>query len=401
MRPNAICAGRTIMKETSRIETEQVAGNGLLHRRMFLAGGAAAMGAGAVVDRAAAAPLAVEPWMKIPGAPFNGYGQPSKYEEKVARTWASQPGTGGTGSSRTPHHLLNGMITPSGLHYERSHSGIPDVNPDAHRLLVHGLVKQPLVFTLDDLARYPMESRIAFLECAGNSGALFAKDPAAANVQAIHGLLSCQEWTGIRLSTLLQEAGVEAQAKWILAEGADAAGMSRSFPVEKAMDDAMIALYQNGERVRPSNGYPIRLLLPGFEGNMNVKWLRRIKLTEGPTMTKDETSKYTILLPNGKSLQFCFAQEAKSMITRPSPGLAMGSPGLYEITGLAWSGYGRIKKVEVSADGGKSWGAAALQEPVLSKALTRFRVPWQWDGGPATLQSRATDESGYVQPSRS
>src|SRR5499427_2498770 len=201
------------MKEMSRSESEQVAGNGLLHRRVFLAGGAAAMGAGAMVNQAGAAPLAVEPWMKIPGAPFNGYGQPSKYEEKVARTWASAPGTGGTGSARTPHHLLTGMITPSGLHYERSHSGIPDIDPDAHRLVIHGLVKRPLMFTLDDLGRYPLESRIVFLECAGNSGALFAKDPAAANVQAIHGLLSCQEWTGIRLSTLLQEAGVEPQAK--------------------------------------------------------------------------------------------------------------------------------------------------------------------------------------------
>jgi len=389
------------MKETSRIEAEQVAGNGLLHRRMFLAGGVAAMGAGAAVNQARAAPLTVEPWMKIPGTGFNGYGQPSKYEEKVARTWASAPGTTGTGSSRTPHHLLNGMITPSGLHYERSHSGIPDINPDTHRLLIHGLVKRPLVFTLDDLGRYPMHSQIAFVECAGNSGALFAKEPTAANVQAIHGLLSCSEWTGVKLSVLLQEAGIEPAAKWVLAEGADAAGMSRSFPVEKALDDALICLYQNGERVRPANGYPVRLLLPGFEGNMNVKWLRRIKLTEGPTMTKDETSKYTILLPSGKALQFVFPLEGKSIITHPSPGLTVRGAGLYEISGLAWSGYGKITKVEVSADGGKSWGVAALQEPVLSKAATRFRMAWQWDGGPAVLQSRSTDETGYVQPSRS
>jgi len=388
------------MKETFRSEFEQVAGNGLLHRRMFLAGGAAAVGAGAMADQAGAAPLAVEPWMKIPGAGFNGYGQPSKYEEKVARTWASAPGTTGTGSSRTPHHLLNGMITPSGLHYERSHSGIPDIDPDTHRLVIHGLVKRPLVFTLDDLGRYPMQSRIAFVECAGNSGALFAKQPAQANVQAIHGLLSCSEWTGVMLSVLLQEAGVEPTAKWVLAEGADAAGMSRSFPIEKALDDAMICLYQNGERVRPANGYPVRLLLPGFEGNMNVKWLRRIKLTEGPTMTKDETSKYTILLPSGKALQFVFPLEGKSIITHPSPGLTVRGPGLYEVSGLAWSGYGKIAKVEVSADGGKSWGVAALQEPVLGKSATRFRMAWQWDGGPAVLQSRSTDETGYVQPSR-
>jgi sulfane dehydrogenase subunit SoxC len=199
---------------------------------------------------------------------------------------------------------------------------------------------------------------------------------------------------------LLQEAGIEPAAKWVLAEGADASGMSRSVPIEKALDDAMIALYQNGERIRPSNGYPVRLLLPGFEGNMNVKWLRRIKLTEGPTMTKDETSKYTILLPSGKALQFVFPLEGKSIITHPSPGLTVRGPGLSEISGLAWSGYGKVAKVEVSADGGKSWGLAALQEPVLSKAVTRFRMAWQWDGGPAILQSRSTDETGYVQPNR-
>jgi sulfane dehydrogenase subunit SoxC len=380
---------------------EQVAGNGLLHRRMFLAAGAAAAaGASAVPSEVSAAPLPVEPWMQVPGAGFNGYGQPSKHEEKVARTWASAPGTTGTGSARTPHQQLNGMITPSGLHYERSHAGIPDIDPETHRFLIHGLVKRPLVFTVDDLSRYPLTSRIAFLECAGNSGILFAKEPAAANIQAIHGLLSCSEWTGVKLSVLLEEAGIDPRAKWLLAEGADAAGMSRSVPMEKALDDAMVALYQNGERVRPSNGYPVRLLLPGFEGNMNVKWLRRIKLTEGPTMTKDETSKYTVTLPSGKSLQFVFPMEAKSVITHPSPGLTMRGPGLYEISGLAWSGYGKIAKVEVSADGGKSWGAAVLSDPVLPKALTRFRMAWQWDGSPVTLQSRATDETGYVQPSR-
>jgi sulfane dehydrogenase subunit SoxC len=261
-------------------------------------------------------------------------------------------------------------------------------------------VKRPLVFTLDDLGRYPMESRIAFLECAGNGGAMFAKQAAQLNIQEIHGLLSCQEWTGIRLAMLLEEAGVDPRAKWLLAEGADAAAMSRSFPIEKALDDAMIALYQNGERVRPSNGYPMRLLLPGFEGNMNVKWLRRIKLTEGPTMTKDETSKYTITEPSGKSLQFVFTQQAKSMITQPSPGLTLHGAGLYEISGLAWSGYGKVAKVEVSADGGKSWGEAALQPPVLSKALTRFRMAWQWNGAPAVLLSRTVDETGYAQPSR-
>ena len=196
---------------------EQVAGNGLLHRRMFLAGTAAAVGTSVAPSGVSAAPLPVESWMKVPGAGFNGYGQPSKFEEKVARTWASAPGTTGTGSSRTPHQSLDGMITPSGLHYERSHSGIPDINPDAHRLVVHGLVKRPLVFTLDDLSRYPMQSRIAFVECAGNSGAMFQKQPAQANIQAIHGLLSCSEWTGVKLSVLLDDAGIDPSAKWVLA----------------------------------------------------------------------------------------------------------------------------------------------------------------------------------------
>src|SRR5438132_10709020 len=301
---------------------EPAAGNGLLDRRGLF--GAAATGSlAALISRpgvAAAGELAVEPWMQEPGSPFVGYGQPSRFEAKVVRVFTTAPATTGTGASRTPHHLLNGTITPNGLHFERHHSGIPDIDPDAHRLLIHGLVKRPLIFTLEALGRYPMETRIAFIECGGNSGALYQKEPAQLDLQASHGLLSCAEWTGVRLALLLEEAGVEPQAQWLLAEGADAAGMSRSVPM-KAVDEALVALYQNGERVRPSNGYPLRLLLPGYEGNMNVKWLRRIKLTEGPTMTKDETSKYTILLPDGKSLQFVFPIETKSVITHPSPGL--------------------------------------------------------------------------------
>jgi sulfane dehydrogenase subunit SoxC len=380
-----------------------VAGNGLIHRRMLLTAGtaaAAAIASATLPNSAAADALPVETWMKLPGSGFVGYGQASKYEEKVARTWNTAPGTTGTGAARTPLQLLDGMITPNGLHFERSHSGVPDINPETHRLLIHGLVKRPLVFTLESLGRYPRESRIAFLECGGNGQLLYQKEPAPVGVQAIHGLVSCAEWTGVKLSVLLQEAGVDPKASWILAEGADAAGMSRSIPLAEAMEDALIALYQNGERVRPSNGYPMRLLLPGYEGNINVKWLRRIKVTEGPTMTKDETSKYTITLPDGKSLQFVLPQEGKSVITQPSPGLTMKEPGLHEISGLAWSGYGKITTVEVSADGGKSWANAALQPPVLSKALTRFRMPWRWNGGPAVLQSRATDETGYVQPTR-
>src|SRR5438105_3619260 len=350
-------------------ERYAVAGNGLLDRRLFLSAGAAAAAIGGALP-SKAGELPIEPWMKLPGSPFVGYGRPSKFESKVARTFASLPGTTGTGASRTPHHLLDGMITPNGVHFERSHSGIPDINPDAHRLLIHGLVKRPLVFTLESLGRYPRESRVAFLECGGNGQLLYQKEPAPVGVQAIHGLVSCAEWTGVKLSTLLDEAGVDPKAKWILAEGADAAGMSRSIPLAKAMDDALIALYQNGERVRPSNGYPVRLLLPGFEGNMNVKWLRRLKLLESAVMAKDETSKYTILLKDEKAWQFVFPLEVKSIITHPSPGLMLKDKGFYEISGLAWSGNGRIRSVEVSADGGKSYAPAALNEPILPKALT-------------------------------
>jgi sulfane dehydrogenase subunit SoxC len=318
------------------------------------------------------------------------------------RNWAApaNPATPGIGSARTPHQFLDGMMTPSGLHFERSHAGTPDIDPEQHRLLIHGLVRQPLVFSLDDLSRYPRVSRIAFVECAGNSGSLNAAQPQRLDVQGIHGLLSCSDWTGVPVSTLLEEAGVDPRAKWVIAEGADSASMSRSFPLAKALDDALVCLYQNGERVRPSNGYPVRLLLPGFEGNMNVKWLRRIKLAESPVMAKDETSKYTILLKDEKAWQFVFPLEVKSIITHPSPGLMLKEKGFYEISGLAWSGNGRIKSVEVSADGGKSYAPAVLNEPVLPKALTRFRAAWQWEGGPAVLQSRATDETGMVQPTR-
>jgi sulfane dehydrogenase subunit SoxC len=332
---------------------------------------------------------------------MSGYGFPARYEDKVQRTAiSSQPGTTGSGASRTPLEQLNGVITPSGLHFERHHSGVPDIDPGAHRLLIHGLVKLPLVFTMDALLRYPMVTRIQFIECSGNSRPNLNPTPPAASCGAIHGLISCSEWTGVPLAILLAEAGVDRGAQWLLAEGADAAAMSRSIPVAKAMDDALLALYQNGEHLRPENGYPVRLFLPGYEGNMSVKWLRRIKVTATPTMTKDETSRYTDLLPSGKSLMFTYPMEVKSVITAPSPGLTMKGPGLYEISGLAWSGMGKITRVEVSADGGRTWGEAALAEPVLSKAMTRFRMAWRWDGGPAVLKSRASDETGESQPTR-
>lgn len=384
-------------KPTLLTGAEVVAGNGLLDRRALFKAGAAVVATG---GSAQAAPLAVESWMREPGSPLLSYGQRSRFENKTERMVVTARGTPGTGTARTPLQSLEGTITPNSLHFERMHNGIPDIDPDRHQLVIHGLVKRPLSFTVGSLSRYPMVSRTAFIECAGNSGALYQPAAAAGSLQALSGLLSCAEWTGVPLSILLDEAGVDPAAKWVFAEGADAAGMSRSVPLSKAMDDAIVALYQNGERVRPGNGFPMRLLLPGFEGNMNVKWLRRLKLTAAPMMTRDETSKYTMTLADGRSEQFVFTMEAKSVITGPSPGYKLDGAGIYQISGLAWSGYGKVAKVDVSADGGKSWAPAALQEPVLPKALTRFRLPWRWDGGPAVLVSRATDETGYVQPSR-
>ena len=386
-----------------REELEVVAGNGLLDRRAFLRGGAvfaAAMTGYAVAKPAAAEPLSEDPWSKMPGASSPPYERPSRYEDKVVRSLSNPNGEPRTQHARTPHHLLNGTFTPNGLHFTIVHAGTPDIDPEKHRLMIHGLVKRPLVFTLNTLARYPMVSRMTFVECGGNSAPFFSKEPIQASVQALHGLVSCAEWTGVRLSTLLEETGVDPKAKWLIAEGADAPHLSRSVPLTKAMDDAMIALYQNGERIMPGNGYPMRLILPGWEGNMNVKFLRRLQLTEAPAMTYYEARTYAPVLPGGKAYQFYFLQEVKSFVTHPSPGLTLQGPGFYEISGVAYSGNGRISKVMVSADGGQSWVQAALQEPVLSKAFARFRVPWRWDGSPAVLQSRAWDEAGNAQPTR-
>ena len=379
---------------------EIVAGNGLLHRRLFLARGAALLGGGAGLMSAQADPLQIPPWTKAPGTHMSAYGQPSRFEESVQRVVGGTPNVVGSGVSFTPHQSLHGTITPNSLHFERHHSGVPDIDPDRHQLLIHGMVRRPLTFTMDALMRYPTVTRIQFLECSGNSGGNLGPTPQQAPCGMIHGLMSCSEWTGVPLSVLMDEAGVDPDASWVLAEGADAAVMSRSVPLEKIMNDAMIALYQNGERLRPENGYPMRLFLPGFEGNMSVKWLRRLKVNAAPTMTRDETSHYTDVLLDGTALILTFPMGVKSIITNPSTGLNMQGPGLYEVTGLAWSGQGRISRVEVSADGGRSWADAALTEPVLSKAFTRFRMAWRWNGGPAVLKSRAIDETGAVQPTR-
>jgi sulfane dehydrogenase subunit SoxC len=382
---------------------EPVAGNGLLHRSLCLSASAALAGAGLTLMTArpaGAAPPDVPAWMKVPGAGMSPYGARSKHEEHIVRTVGAVPGTIGTGASRTPLEHLEGIITPGALHFERHHNGIPDIDPAEHRLLIHGLVDRPLMLDLEALSRYPLVSRIRFLECSGNSAPNNAPEPPRQSAGGIHGLVSCSEWTGVPLGVLLDEAGMRRDARWIVAEGADAAAMSRSVPLTKALEDSIVAIYQNGDHLRPGNGYPMRLFLPGWEGNASVKWLRRIQVTAEPAMTKDETSKYSDLRPDGTALLFTFPMGVKSVMTSPSGGLAMQGPGLYQISGIAWSGAGRIRRVEVSADGGKSWAEAALSEPVLSKALARFRLAWRWDGGPAILQSRAVDETGAVQPTR-
>ena len=377
------------------------AGNGLLDRRLFLQGGLALGGAPLLAATTVAATPARPEWMNRPGEPFSHYGQPSPHESEVARFASPNRVWRNNGVSWTPLHRLEGIITPNGLHYERHHNGVPQIDPDAHQLLVHGLVRQPLFVSMDNLLRYPLRSQICFVECGGNSNAGWNKTPSRAEAGYFHGLVSCSEWTGVPLSVILTEAGIDSTAQWLIADGADAFAMNISIPMAKAMDDAMLALYQNGERLRPENGYPLRLILPGWEGVLNVKWLRSLKATAHPIMARNETARYTELLPSGKARMFTFTMEAKSLITSPSGGMVLQQgPGLYQVTGLAWSGRGRITQVEVSADGGETWAPAALQEPVLPKAFTRFRIPWQWDGAPAILQSRATDETGYVQPER-
>lgn len=392
--------GENAMSENHREPLTPAAGNGLMDRRLFLRGGAVAAGS-LLLSRAAAAPARPD-WSAAPGAPMSPYGAPSPFEQHVRRVGISaQPGAPGSGVSRTPLEHLEGVITPNPLVFERHHSGVPGIDPERHRLVIHGLVERPLVFTMSDLARYPLVTRTRFLECSGNSGAMAVSAGAPAlGCGELHGLISASEFTGVPLAVLLDEAGVSSEASWLVAEGDDAARMSRSVPLAKALDDAMLVLYQNGERLRPENGYPVRLFLPGYEGNMSVKWLRRVELTREPVMARDETSKYSDLQPDGMAELFTFAMGVKSVITSPSPGLALHGPGLYQISGLAWSGAGSVRRVEVSADGGRSWAEAALEEPVQPKCLTRFRAAWRWDGGPAVLKSRAVDDTGALQPER-
>lgn len=302
-----------------------------------------------------------------------------------------------TGSSLSPLQELNGTITPADLFFQRHHNGIPTIDPKRHTLTIHGLVERPLTFTLQDLQRFPAVSRVHFIECSGNGRGAFRSPKPDMTPQQVDGMTSNCEWTGVELKTLLRECGAQSSARWMLAEGNDAARLSRSIPMSKAMDDAMVVWGQNGEPLRPANGFPIRLLLPGFEGNANIKWLRRIELGREPWMFRDETSKYTDPLPNDTARQFSFELDAKSIITSPAFPAKVGGAGWWPIRGLAWSGRGRIERVDVSTDGGNTWTTARLGE-TLPKAHVRFEHMWQWDGRPARIMSRAVDETGYVQP---
>jgi len=373
-----------------------------LVKGLGLAGGAAAGAAGLVPNVAAASnlPPNVPTWTRSLGSGVvtNPYGMPSPYEADVKRRtvdWLTADRIASI--SFTPLADLKGIITPSGLVFERYHAGLPAINPAEHRLMIHGMVKRPLTLTMDDLMRFPSVSMIRFLECPANGGMEW-RGAQMDRVQFTHGMLACCEWTGVMLSTLLEEVGVDPKASWILAEGADGAHMSRSIPMEKALDDALIVFAQNGEALRPEQGYPVRLINPGWEGNTSIKWLRRLEIGDKPWYHREETSKYTDLLKDGTSREFSFVQECNSVITSPSPEKPLKGKGKYQIEGLAWSGRGKIKHVDVSTDGGVSWKPARFTSIVLPRALTRFALDLDWDGSPLLLQSRAVDETGYVQP---
>lgn len=377
------------MKKREEKQTET--GYRKISRRSLLGGVAAAailpvntVFANYVQTGAPVLPQTVDDPTKTPGPGPSPVGKRSPFENPVRKPSDI--------SSRTPLQDMYGTITPADLHYERHHAGVPVIDPAKHELLIHGMVARPMKFTLADLKRFPSVSRICFLECAGN----FRTGKEELTPQDILGLTSQSEWTGVMLSTILREVGVDPKANWFLAEGSDAAVMTRSIPVAKAWDDAMIVYAQNGEAMRPEQGYPIRLLLPGFEGNMNIKWLRRIELSDEPYMTREETSKYTYPVKD-KIRMFSFEMDARSIITYPSYPQKV-QPGWIEIRGIAWSGRGKIVKVEVSTDAGKTWQLAKLQDPVLSKAHTYFRYLWNWNGGATEILSRTTDETGYLQP---
>jgi len=374
-------------------------------RRRFIVG-AAGLAAGSAVDaradNAKNLPPNVADWTRQlgEGVGLRSYGNPSKYEKDVIRRtvpWLTA--TPESSVSFTPLHQLDGIITPNGLCFERHHGGIAEVDPKDYRLMLHGLVEKPLVFTLDELKRLPRVNKIYFLECAANSGMEW-RGAQLNGCQYTHGMVHCVEYTGVLLKVLLEQAGLKSNAKWIMAEGADAAAMNRSIPISKALDDCIVAYRMNGEMLRPEQGYPVRLVVPGWEGNVWVKWLRRLKVGDQPWFTREETSKYTDLLESGKARKFTFVMDAKSVITSPSPQMPVKQKGFNVISGLAWSGRGKIKRVDISLDGGRNWRTARVDGLVLDKACARFYYEFDWNGEELFLQSRAMDETANVQARR-
>ena len=327
----------------------------------------------------------------------NGYGTPSPFSDAARKL---KKGNQFSARTLSPLDKSFGILTPSGLHFERHHAGIPSIDPNKHFLLIHGFVKTNKVFSMSSLMRYPSKSAFYFIECSGNAKDLWKKPSKNLTVQDTHGMMSTSEWTGVPLKIILEDIGLDQNAKWIIAEGSDASRLARSIPIEKCLDDALLAYAQNGELLRPEQGFPLRLILPGWEGNTQIKWLRRLQVSNRPYMTQQETSKYTDLLPNGKSEQFTFIMGVNSVITHPSGGMQIKQKGYHEISGLAWSGFGKIAHVEISTDGGKKWSFANLQNPVLPKCHTRFRFHWNWDGKECIIQSRSKDEFGNQQISR-
>ncbi len=334
----------------------------------------------------------------------DGYGKPSRFEANVQRR--SSPGltqTTQASVSFAPLQSLFGIVTPSGLHFERHHQGWWDIDPSKHRLMLNGsdptLLRQPMVFTVDEIMRLPSVSRFHFIECGANTGMEWG-NVAVPTCQYSHGMLSCSEFTGVPLKTLLDMAGADyRRGRYVLAEGADGSSMTRTIPMELVESGEVLVAYgQNGEMLRPENGYPLRLVAPGVQGVSWVKYLRRIEVGDKPYAAKDEAIHYIDLMPGGTHRQYSSTQECKSVVTTPSGGQVLLDKGFYQISGLAWSGRGKVRGVDVSVDGGRNWRRATLQAPVMNKCLTRFSLGWVWDGKPAVLQSRATDDTGYVQP---
>ena len=382
-----------------------------LDRRRFLraaglAGASAAIAAGPSIAGEPAKPdpliTEVQDWSRYlgDGVDKRPYGQPSKFEKGVARRDVSWLTASAESSVNfTPLHQLDGIITPSGLCFERHHSGIAEINPASHRLMINGLVDKPLVFTMEDIRRMPRVNKIYFLECAANSGMEW-RGAQLNGCQFTHGMIHNVMYTGVSLKVLLEEAGLKPNAKWLMLEGADAAGMNRSLPIEKALNDVMIAFAMNGEALRPEQGYPLRAVIPGWEGNLWVKWLRRIEVGDQPWQTREETSKYTDLLADGRSRKHTFIMDAKSVVTNPSPQAPLKEKGRNVLSGIAWSGRGTVKRVDVSMDGGRNWQTARIDGPVFDKSMVRFYVDFDWNGQELMIQSRAMDSTGYVQPSK-